>query len=363
MKNFTRLFILPGIVLFFLSPEAWSQTDDEYDSLLNYYLKKDSILLNEIEIQLAGDSLDIFDLIDSLINKDYRISQLTLRTGYTSDITYAGRNFGISQYGINAGLAYYHKTGLFADLSGYWNSDLNPSYNPTITTIGYMGNILTNWTYTLSYDHYFYTESKDELTWYPLTNSLNATSYYELWHFTLSADYSFLFGEQNAHRARLGLFYTFAKNNWGFIDRFVIMPTATILLGNAEIYQVTPVYPEMNLETRIEIRQIMFREYGEDFVRFLWRRHRDKYLRLEKLTYNQFQDELTDYVVTSDNVFGIMNYSFSIPVYLYINDFTVALSYNYNIPVALPGENLDLDPNSYVGVALLYNIPFRKKDK
>ena len=355
--------MLPGIVLFSFSVEAWSQHDGEYDSLLSYYLKKDSILLDELEKQLADDSLSIFDLIDSLINTDYRFSQLTIRTGYTSDITYAGRNFGVSQYGFNAGLAYYHKTGLFADVSGYWNSDLNPSYNPTITTIGYMGNLTGNWLFTLSYEYYFYNTPEDDLTWYPLTNSLNATSYYELWNFTLSADYSFLFGEQTAHRARLGLFYTFAKNNWGIIDRFVVMPTVTMLMGNADIYQVTPVYPEMNLETRLEIRQIMFREYGEMFIRYLWRNARDKYLKLEKLTFTQYQDELTDYIVTSDNVFGIMNYSFSIPIYFYINNFTFALSYHYNIPVALPGENLDLEPNSYVGVTLLYNIPFRKKDK
>ena len=343
---------------------AWSQEESEYDSLLNYYLKSDSVLLDEIELQLAGDSLDIFDLIDSLINFDYRFSQLTFRTGYTSDITYAGRNFGISQYGFNAGVSYYHKSGLFADVSGYWNSDLKPAYNPTITTAGYMGNITKAWSYTVSYDHYFYnTSESDSLAWYPLTNSLNATSYLELWNFTLSADYAFLFGEQSAHRARLGLFYTFSKENWGFIDRFVVMPTVSMLMGNADIYQVTPVYPEMNLETRLRIRQIMFREYGKMFVRYLWHNHRDKYLKLEKLTFIKYQDELTDYILTADNVFGIMNYSISMPVYFYIKRFTIALSYHYNIPVALPGENLDLTPNSYVGVALLYNIPFRKKSK
>ena len=133
---------------------AYSQ-DDVYDSLLNHYLDADSILLDELELQLASDSIDIMDLLDNLLSKEFRYSQLSIRTGYTSDITYAGRNLGFSQFGFTGGLAYYHKTGLFGDVSGYWNSSLDPAYNPTVTTVGYMGQISSKWTYTTSFDHFF----------------------------------------------------------------------------------------------------------------------------------------------------------------------------------------------------------------
>jgi hypothetical protein len=337
--------------------------DADYDSLLNYYLKSDSVLLDELELELAMDSLDIYDLMDSLLEADFSFSQLSLRIGYTSNITYAGRNFGINQHGFGAGASFYHQTGLFADISGFWNSDVQPNYNPTITTLGYMGNLTNKWTYTISYDHFFYNMSatEDELIYYPLSNSLNLSTYLELGKFTLAGDYSYLFGEETAHRARGSLMYTFSKSHWGFIDRFVFMPSVSMLLGNSDIYQISTVYPEMNFDTRYAIRQILFEQYGRELIKYLINNKRDRYLELERLTYEDYKEELSDYVITSDNVFGIMNYSLTVPLYFYINNFTIALSYHYNIPVALPGEELSLTPNSYAGATLIYNIPFRKK--
>lgn len=356
-----KLFITMSISSLLLSFNSIAQKSD-YDSLLNYYIKSDSILLDQLETELAGDSLDIFDLIDSLLRYDYKYSQLALRMGYTSNITYAGRNFGISQHGFNLGVSYYHNTGLFADVSGYWNSEIKPNYNPTISTIGYMGNFSNKWTYTLSYDHYFYNYANedDELIYYPITNSLNISNYFEIGKFTLAGDYSFLFGEEQAHRIRGSIMYKFSKNKWGFIDRFVFLPSASVLLGNSDIYNITPIYPERNLQTRYDIRQIMFREYGEKEIRFLWRNNRKRYLALEKKIYETYRDELAEYIITSNNEFGIMNYSFSAPFYFYVNNFTFALSYHYNIPVALPGETQQLKPNSFFGATLIYNIPFTK---
>ena len=362
MRIFTKLILTILFLSVLITFNARSQ-DSEYDSLLNYYLKSDSIILDQLEFELAANSLDIIDLIDSLLDTDFRFSQLSLRFGYTSNITYAGRNFGIEQHGFGAGASYYHKTGLFGDVSGYWNSDIKPNYNPTILTLGYLGNLTRKWTYTLSYDHFFYNtpENTDALIYYPITNSLNASTYLELGKFTLAGDYSYLFGEENAHRLRGNLMYTFSKNNWGFIDRFVFMPTASILMGNSDIYQITPIYPETNLQTRYEIRQIMFTEYGERLIRYLWNNQKDKYLELEKYTYEKYRDDIADFIITTNNIFGVMNYSLSAPFYFYVHNFTFALSYHYNIPVALPGEELSLKPNSYVGATLIYNIPFLKK--
>lgn len=356
-----------GIYIFsllFVIQLAYAQEED-YDALLDYYLESDSILLNELELQLASDSLDIFDLMDSLLLSDYRYSQLSIRMGYTSDITYAGRNFGFNQYGLNGGLAYYHKSGLFADLSGYWNSSLDPSYNPTITTLGYLGNFTHKWTYTLSYDHFFYREPKEEdsQVYFPLTNSINASTYYDIGKFTAATDYSFMLGDETAHRLRFNILYNISKNNWGFIDRFVFMPSASILLGNATIYQINPVYQELNLGTRYEIRQLMYDEYGDTLIKYLWRNKREEYLKLEKAVYENNQDQFVTYEYEQDNQFGIMNYSFSAPFYFYIDNFTLALSYIYNIPVPLPGEDLQLDNNSYIGASLIYNIPLKKKKK
>lgn len=336
---------------------------NEYDSLLNYYLESDSMLLDQLEFELAADSLDILDLIDSLLYGDFSFSQLSLRLGYTSDITYAGRNFGIEQHGFGAGISYYHKTGLFADVSGFWNSSLDPTYNPTILTGGYLGKLSQKWSYTVSYDHFFYNHKDDEFSYYPITNSLNAASFLEIGKLTLAGEYSFLFGEENAHRFRGNLMYTFSKSKLGFVDRFVFMPTASILLGSSYIYQINPIYPTLGRETRLAVRQIMFRQFGEEVVKNLWRNNRDRYFDLEREIYSQIQDTAINYELSSSNVFGIMNYSLSLPFYFYVNNFTFALSYHYNIPVALPGEDLTIEPNSYAGATLIYNIPFLRKNK
>ena len=349
--------------LLFFVQVAYAQ-DDAYDSLLNHYLAADSILLDELELQLASDSMDILDLLEKLLSKDYKTSQLSIRTGYTSDITYAGRNLGFNQFGFTGGVAYYHKTGLFGDVSGYWNSSLDPSYNPTIATLGYIGRISSKWTYTTSFDHFFYNKPDEEsMIYYPLTNSANVSTYYDIGKFTLAGDYSFMFGEELAHRLRFNLMYSLSAKDWGFIDRFVFLPSVSVLLGNAFIYQVNPVYPEMTLLTRYDIRQYMFQDYGELIVRYLWRNDREKYNELEELTYEKYKDELAYYELSEENSFGIMNYSFTVPVFFYIKNFTIALSYYYNIPVALPGETLDLENNSYAGASLIYNIPFKKKKK
>ena len=105
----------------------------------------------------------------------------------------------------------------------------------------------------------------------------------------------------------------------------------------------------------------MYRDYGENVIKNLWRNNRDRYLDLERETFEQIKDTAVNYELSSSNVFGIMNYSFSIPFYFYVDNFTFALSYHYNIPVALPGEDLTLEPNSYAGATLIYNIPFFKK--
>jgi hypothetical protein len=355
MKNHL-LFYLLFFSTFFWARETMAQ-DEELDSLLNYYLRSDSLLLNELEAELAGDSITIFDLIDSLMATDYRFSQLSLRVGYTSNITNAGRNFGLQQYGFSTGITYYNKTGLFGDLSGFWNSEISPHYNPTITTLGYIGNINPKWNYSLSYDHFFYhhaqTDENGYELYFPLTNSLNASSYYDISLLTIGTDYSYLFGQESAHRIRGYLSLNLrTKKKIGFIDRMVFLPTASILLGNQKIYYMSENYRYSYEESLKIVRNMIGRT---NFSR-LWRNKRE-------ILFMMADEVMKDNVILqedSENVFGIMNYSLSAPIFLYMGKFSVTLSYHLNIPVALPGEDLNLDPNSYFGCSVMYNIPFIK---
>jgi hypothetical protein len=309
---------------------------NETDSLLQRTLYSDSLLLEE----LALDSLTILDLIDSLISADFRFSSLVLRMGYISDIVNAGRDFGINQYGFSGGASYYHKSGLFGDLTGYWNSDMDPNYNTTVISFGYLGTLFPKWNLIASYEHNFYNTGESELdVYYPLTEALNLTTYYDISFLSLGFDYSFLFGEENAHRIRPNIFSTIRFPDVGFIDEISLIPSASMLFGNQNIYYINGNYQALWL---------LYKRLGRAQFRRLYRERPDLIQAL--LPEEGF-----------NNVFGLMNYSFSIPVNFKFGNFSLSAGYFLNIPVALPGESLDVSPNHYFNVMAFYFIPFRKK--
>ncbi len=319
---------------------AYSQ-DYDLDSLLNETLAYDSLLLEE----LAQDSLSIIDLIDSLIQGKFKFSSLMLRAAYTSNIMNAGRDFGINQYGFSLGASYYHKTGLFGDLTSYWNSDVDPHINPTTITLGYMGSIKPKWSVIASYEHFFYTQDDGyDGILYPITDALNASTYLDLKHFSFGVDYSFMFGHETAHRIRPNMYGIIRIKTKGFIDEIDIFPSASLMLGNATIYYLDENYSQL--------QSILEQEGVNDFQRFRQRRPRlAEYLITNYVTYEE----------RTENVFGIMNYSLSLPIMIRMSRFTLSTSYYINFPVALPGEEIDLSPNSYFNVSLLYSIPFGLK--
>ena len=310
--------------------------ENDLDLLLQETLTSDSLLLEE----LALDSLTILDLIDSLISGDFRYSSLVARMGYISDIINAGRDFGINQYGFSGGFSYYHKTGLFADITGYWNSDIEPNYNLTIVSLGYMGNILPKWNIITSYDHNFYhTNDVQSDLYYPLTEALSLSTYYDVSILSFGFDYTYLFGKETAHRLRPNIYATIRFPDVGFIDEISIFPTASMLLGNQNIYYVNGNYQAL----RSLIRKIGLRRFLQIY---------------------QYNPELIENLFPEEgfkNVFGIMNYSFSIPVNFKFGNFSFSTSYFLNIPVALPGEEIDVTPNHYFNAMALYFIPFNKK--
>ena len=100
----------------------------------------DSTLLSHVETELSfADSLSIFNLIDSLLqHAETGGSQLALRLTYKSNVMSTGRRLGIQNFSLAPAVSYYHESGLYADLSGYWSKDFDPSYYLTIASIGYM---------------------------------------------------------------------------------------------------------------------------------------------------------------------------------------------------------------------------------
>ena len=323
--------------VFTISLPLHAQELDDYDSLLADYATLDSLLLSELE----NNSSSLLSILEDILNEDYLKSQLIFRAGYTSNITNAGRNFGTQQYGLNAGVAFYHKSGLFADVSGYFNSDQDPKYNTTVTSAGYMGLFGPKWNYYLSYDHFFYRapENVDYLINYPLTNSLNASTNLLIGGINLGADYSFMFGDETAHRTRLNLSYYLSFRKVGFIDGINFNPNLSVLAGNANVTSIV-----FSQEIAKENATDLIQDIGIMRFRYLYNNDRD-----------QLKTLLSEEQTT--NAFGIMNYSIYVPVSFNIKKTTLLLNYSLNFPVALPGEtNFDTTPNSYFSATLLFTI-------
>jgi hypothetical protein len=314
-----------------------AQELDNYDSLLADYATFDSLLIAEI----LNDSSSLLSIIDDIINEDYLKSQITLRAGYTSDITNAGRNFGVQQFGLNAAVSFYHKTGLYADVAGFYNSDQNPSYSTTIAALGYMGIIKPFWNYYISYDHFFYTQPQDSdyVVTYPLTNSLNTSTNFMIKDLNLGADYSFMFGEETAHRVRLNISYTFDKEKLWVFDRIAFHPNLSVLAGNANV--TTTIFTQ---EIAQASRRDLIQQIGRKRFNELYQSNPDLLKRMLSTT-------------ETKNIFGIMNYSILAPISFRLKKSTLLLNYTLNFPVALRGEqDFDTSPNSYFSATYLFTF-------
>ena len=202
-----------------------------------------------------------------------------------------------------------------------------------------MGFINSKCSFFGSYDHFFYNENLDETTEpYPLNNSLNLSTYYDLKWVSAGFDYGFLFGSETAHRIRPNISGLFRFKDIGFIDRITIMPGISGIWGNQTILISNPNYQLVKqLIQRIGLRKF----------RILYQNRPEV---VEGLVLNDY---------TEQDSFGLMNYSINLPVYVYIGKLGISASYSLNFPVALPGEELDLSTNSYFGVSASYTLYFK----
>lgn len=287
----------------------------------------DSTLLSQVETELSfADSLSIFKLIDSLLqHAETGGSQLAVRLTYNSNVMSTGRTLGIQNFGLAPGVSYYHKSGLYADVSGYWSKDFDPSYYLSIASIGYMRSFSERFSLLAGYDRYFYRFEGDGYV--PYSNALSVAPSFDFKQLSISASYSFYFGDSKAHRIMPGLNFMLEKKNVLRLDRVAINPGLFLLLGDATV--TTLEYsPPKSVAEAVE----NYRRYGSRFGISIYDR----------------------------NVFGIMNYAFSIPVTINHKNWGFAFSYTYNIPRALPGEALLISESSYLSGSITYFIAFKR---
>jgi hypothetical protein len=287
----------------------------------------DTSLLSEVETELTfEDSISIFNLIDSLLQQgDLDASQLGVRLSYNSNVLSTGRTLGINNFGLSPGVSYYHKTGLYADVSGYWSKDFDPSYYLTVISLGYMRDFSKYFSVMAGYDRYFYVV--DDNHYVPYKNTLSLTPVLEFKPFVLSVTYSFYFGDAHVHRIMPSLGVTFQKKKLFGIDRIAMSPAFFTLLGNEVFTEIEFVAPKTRLEG---LKNLV--EYKSWF----------------KPVYKNI------------NVFGVMNYAISIPLSITHKNWSFSFSYTYNIPKALDKEPLTISESSYLSGSLTYFINLKR---
>ncbi|WP_258105119.1 hypothetical protein [Marinoscillum sp. MHG1-6] len=327
------------------------------------------------QLEMEMDSLFIFSMIDSILNtQPVKYSEWYIRAGYNSNFLSAGRNYGIKQHSISPAISYYHKSGVFADMSGYWNSGFDPKYNLTIASVGYMGLLGKKWSYTGSYDRWFYNSNT---TSNRLNNNLSLSSAFSTKVFYTSFDYTMLFSDSDFAQRIIGTISGNLKiRRSKFFDKIQFSPSISSIYGNNQVIQQFSgdIIGEFrqNEALRESLRTEDFRAYSESVLTqeekdliFLIQNN-TRLTREEKrrrttavyLSNPDIQNYIYDLLETNNNEYGIMNISFSLPLLLKKDNFTFIISYLYSIPVALPGEQ-HLSPSGYFSATISYRIPVR----
>lgn len=340
---------------------------------------KDQLLALEQEL----DSLSIFNLLDSvLLLGSVQKSELNLRYGFTSSVTSAGRDYNIQQKGHSWGASYFHKSGTYLDLSGYWSSDLMPSYNPTILSLGYLNTLSKKWSYSFDYEHWFYNPKDSSEN--NLTNSLGTSLTYNFKKGYASLDYSYLFGKETSSRIIGNIAGTLGLGKWWIFKSVTVFPTFSVMAGNGNITTLRITNEQISDENKLQINRIdslaSLTQEERRYLAFLVNRayergnltllRRNNILNLISVASTATEEELAALNEIARNgveqqefidgkEFGILNYSFTIPLSLTTNRFSILLSYTYSIPVKLSGEFFEAEPLGYFGASLLYRIPFK----
>lgn len=354
------------LLIVFSSPSAYCQSTLSVEEQL-------------AQLEMEMDSSSLFLLFDSLLQMQVTSqSEIHVRLSYNNNVLTAGRNYGVDQHGISSGVSFYHKSGIYSDLSGYWNSAFTPKYNLTIASLGYMRFVSKRWSTSVSYDRWIYNTDSDERTFSPsFKNSLNASAAFLSKNVYASIDYSYLFGSENAHRLIGSLSGSLSWKNVWFLDRLKIMPTFSLIFGNdivttsftgdfRQAFRENE-YLRQNLQSREFLRyaNAVISSQERDWIQNIRNNEslssREKLKRITSiyLANAEVAAYVSDSLAESTNEYGIMNYSFSLPILLSIKNFTWSINYTYSIPVNLPGETADLNPIGYLSTSLSYRIPIK----
>ncbi|PTB97926.1 hypothetical protein C9994_00435 [Marivirga lumbricoides] len=309
------------------------------------------------------DSLSsLFELADSILLADkIKFHALMARFSYMGQVSSAGRIQDIDQFGLSSGLSYFHPTGAYVDINGFFNSGYEPAYFLSALSFGYFQTFYKYWNINFNHDFFIY---NDTVSSQPFNKSLNLSNFFSFKYWESGVDYSLLYGESSAHRVS---FFLNGKMKWRFnnswLKSLTVLPGAGVQWGNADViywrqsdspvldlFEIIqqPPYPKLTRGQYLYLANLLAEERYLT-ANVLLRRNNFSQTEIEEIVraYDESQIE-------SANVFGLMNYSINLPVSLNFGKFGFMLNYTHNFPVALPNELYEYDDNGFLSASISY---------
>lgn len=353
------------LVIFVLLIPASAVCQDNRKALDSLYAELDSLF--------ASESMppDLFKLADSLLAVDKAgLSSFQLRLGYVSEIVTAGRSFGLDQYGFTPSASYFHRSGFFAQATGFYSSQYDPSWYLTNLSVGYMYTGKSWFTGTVNHDFYLY---NDSISNHSFSRSAEVSFLFHLPRFAdAGVDYAYLYGEDQASRITAYFNGRFRLKLRGLINAITFMPGMSFQWGNSTIYSwrqprtaLTDLYgiirnnrlPQISQRDMRRLTYLLETERANAYT-FLLRQRSYSDEQISFLANQYYAGSL----LTGD-AFGFMNYAISLPVVFRSGRFSLLVNYTYNVPRALPGESFTYSPSGFFSTTLSWLLPFSASAK
>ncbi|MCP4456665.1 MAG: hypothetical protein GY816_01355 [Cytophagales bacterium] len=288
-----------------------------------------------------------------MINDTNLKSEIGLRIGFSSSLK-ASRDFNTEQKGLSSGISYYHKSGVYADFTSFFDNQSSPASNQSILRLSYLWIPHKKWTINPYAEKTFNNLDIE----YDLTQSIGTNVNYDFKVAQVGMDYSLLWGTKTGHRFIGSLNKRIELKNVPLVNKLTLYPTFSAITGTTDIF------PYQYSSTQVDNYLLRLQYLTDDEIRALrvsGKITTEQAIRL-RITRNLlnaggggdryfFVGVLN--TLEEDNIFSLLSYSFSLPLSFNVGSKTsVLLGYSYSIPIKLPDEDLGVDPTGFFSFSL-----------
>ncbi len=314
------------------------------------------------DLELEMDSIALFSFLDSVLLLPSPTSEISVRLGYMSSRLTAGRDFNLEQKGYTTGLAYYHKSGFYTDVSTFFDTNYRPAAYQTILHAGYFWMPSLKWTINPYVERSFFHNSFST----DLSNSMGTSITRNTKAVDIGVDYAFLWGKDTGHRLIPSLSRRIRIKGVPLVKTITLYPSVSMIAGTTSIF--TYQYSTEEIDAYL----LRVQQLTDDEIRFLVVNGRITtaeaiQLRNTRRLLNEGSEadiaslkELLNTLEESDT-FALLNYTFSLPLTFSINKTNILISYSYAFPQQLPGEDLGVNPSGFFNVSISQRLTWDRK--